>query len=403
MQYPSKNRDQIARTEAEMLRLIRVKNGLSQAQIARQLELAPSTVGLYVDRLKNEGFLREGGKQKVEGRGRPARNLVVAPRAGSFVGVDVTKRFVRMIKMDFAEKVRQEQREEIEPEGSFARVLEKVMALAQSGPSAGPLLGAGVAVPSSVPIDEPGRGRRHHLRDWDFDALDGAFEEEFSIRARRDNSHRAMAAAELWFGAGRDVDNFVSLSARTGIGATLVLGGEPLEGTTRKAGNIGYWSCPKGLLPPSSCRYLEPGKRGEDPTLAELCSIPGLLERVEESLERCTDSVLNETGGAVLFGDLLRARRTGDELAVAHTDSAAIGLGWAAARLAELVDPELFVVSGPVLSLGEDFVQTLSRTLTVQFGPDGRQPPPVVASELGEYAGAMGAAAVALHHWTPER
>ena len=47
----------VASLEAEMLRRVRARGGLSRVQLARELKLAPSTAGIYVDRLVRDGFL----------------------------------------------------------------------------------------------------------------------------------------------------------------------------------------------------------------------------------------------------------------------------------------------------------------------------------------------------------
>ncbi|MFW6044301.1 MAG: ROK family transcriptional regulator [Planctomycetota bacterium] len=399
MKHTSKNQEQIARNEAEMLRLIRAKRGLSPAQISRRMNMAPSTVGIYVTRLKKEGYLTDGEKHEVEGPGRPARDVVINPDAGTFVGVDITNRFVRMIRMDFAEEVLQEEREEIQQGRSFDRVMNRIVRLARSNKGDPPVLGAGVVVPSPVPDQHLTRGTWRHLREWNLNTVDVVFREEFDVPVHHDTSHRAMAAAELWFGQGRDVDNFVSLSARTGIGAIPVLDGEPLRGVNDKAGNIGYWKCPPHLLP----RPLSGREESKGLALAELCSIPGFLDQVEQNRAEVPDSVLSEVRGEMMFGDVLNALRERDGLATQHRDAAGVALGWAAARLNELLDPELFVLSGSIIALGGGFVEVVRDTLASQVGPDRTAVPHFAITELGEHAGAIGAAAVALHHWKPDR
>src|SRR2546423_13439196 len=76
-----------ANLEAELLRRVRAQTGLSRVELARQLHLAPSTAGAYVDRLVAEGFLFE--QQKIErDLGRPPTLLSLNPAGGRFIGVD---------------------------------------------------------------------------------------------------------------------------------------------------------------------------------------------------------------------------------------------------------------------------------------------------------------------------
>src|SRR5678815_5972735 len=76
----------VANVEAELLRRVRSHAGLSRVDLARQLHLAPSTVGAYVDRLIGQGFLSE--RQKVERDfGRPPTLLALNPQGGRFIAV----------------------------------------------------------------------------------------------------------------------------------------------------------------------------------------------------------------------------------------------------------------------------------------------------------------------------
>src|SRR5690606_30903690 len=70
----------VAEIEANLIKRLRAHDGLSRVEIARQMQLAPSTASIYVDRLISEGFLLEG--EKVDRRfGRRPILLKPNPRA----------------------------------------------------------------------------------------------------------------------------------------------------------------------------------------------------------------------------------------------------------------------------------------------------------------------------------
>ena len=68
----------VANLEAELLRRVRAAEGVSRVELARQLHLAPSTAGTYVDRLIAEGFLFEQKKAERD-FGRPPTLLAPNP------------------------------------------------------------------------------------------------------------------------------------------------------------------------------------------------------------------------------------------------------------------------------------------------------------------------------------
>src|ERR1700723_1588836 len=92
----------IANIEGDLLRKVRAQEGLSRIELARSLNLAPSTVGIYVDHLIEEGFLSEG---KRVGRefGRPPTALGLNAQGGRFIGVDFEARNIMATAVDFSQ------------------------------------------------------------------------------------------------------------------------------------------------------------------------------------------------------------------------------------------------------------------------------------------------------------
>ena len=70
----------------------------------------------------------------------------------------------------------------------------------------------------------------------------------------------------------------------------------------------------------------------------------------------------------------------------------AVGLG----GLINILDPELIVISGGLIDLGDSLLGPLRAVLPEYVEAADRRPmPPVVPAALGEHAGAVGAAALA--------
>ena len=65
-------------------------------------------------------------------------------------------------------------------------------------------------------------------------------EKELGIRPVLQNDANACAIAELKWGAGRRLQNFVFLTFGTGMGAGLILNGALYSGTNDMAGEIGH-------------------------------------------------------------------------------------------------------------------------------------------------------------------
>jgi hypothetical protein len=61
------------------------------------------------------------------------------------------------------------------------------------------------------------------------------------------------------------------------------------------------------------------------------------------------------------------------------------------------------VIAGPLAQLGNIFLDPIREVVASLTPPLHAQPPRIVASQLGEYGGALGAAAMAVNQWKPTR
>jgi hypothetical protein len=68
--------------------------------------------------------------------------------------------------------------------------------------------------------------------------------------------------------------------------------------------------------------------------------------------------------------------------------------------LGELLDPEKIFIAGPLVEV-ENYIEAV-RAAAVESG-SAELGPRIVPSNMGRFGGAIGAAALAFHHWTPRR
>ena len=206
-----------------------------------------------------------------------------------------------------------------------------------------------------------------------------------------DNDANVAALGELLHGAARGHSEVLVITFGTGIGGGIVTGGRLLRGGHGYAAEIGHFTIdPDG--PPCAC-----GARGHWESFA---SGTGLGRMGREWAERGdAPGILARTGGdpAAVTGHLVgESAAAGEADGLALLDSyarwVAIGLG----GLVNIFDPELVVVSGGLVTLGDLLLDRVRAELPAFVeAPGHRVVPPVVAAELGHRAGAIGAAALA--------
>ena len=92
----------------------------------------------------------------------------------------------------------------------------------------GPMVGSGAAV---SPLNIPG---------WREFPLRERLRESLGMDVHIDNDAKALALGEAWFGAGRNLSNFLAMVVSTGIGGGLFVDGRLLDGGDGNAGHIGH-------------------------------------------------------------------------------------------------------------------------------------------------------------------
>jgi glucokinase len=198
----------------------------------------------------------------------------------------------------------------------------------------------------------------------------------------------AATLAEHRLGAGRGFDDLLVVFAGSGVGGALVLGGELRAGAHGIAGEIGHVVvvdggelCPcgrRGCMEAYAGRVaLERAARA-----AAASGRPTELLAIQDRMRRPRMS----------SGVWKAALEAGDPLAHELIDRAVEALGAAIASAVNLVDVEAVLIGGGLGDkLGEPFVRRIETAIIPHmFVPPGQLE--VRLGELGDYAGAMGAA-----------
>lgn len=197
--------------------------------------------------------------------------------------------------------------------------------------------------------------------------------------------------AERVLGAARGHDHVLMVTLGTGIGGGIVAGGRLIEGVNGFAGEFGHMVVDRNG-PRCPC-----GKQG---CWERFASGTGLARLGREAAEAGEASrIVSLAGGAIgaVRGEhVTAAAAEGDPEALAVMARFAWWLGLGLANLANIFDPESIVIGGGLIGAEVAFLQPVREAFDdlVEAGPD-RPPIAILAAELGERAGAIGAALLA--------
>ena len=206
-----------------------------------------------------------------------------------------------------------------------------------------------------------------------------------------DNDANVAALGELVHGAARGCSDVVLVTLGTGVGGGIIVNGAVLRGGHGFGAEVGHFQIdPDG--PQCAC-----GERGHWEAMASGTAL-GALGRAQAAAGDLPD-VLARAGGVVdaidgmLVGD---AAQDGDPSALAvlraYAHHVAIGL----VGLVNVFDPELVVISGGLVELGDVLLDPIREAFAGRIeGAAFRPDVPIVAAALGGDAGLVGAAALA--------
>ncbi|MBD2665345.1 ROK family protein [Richelia sinica FACHB-800] len=239
----------------------------------------------------------------------------------------------------------------------------------------------------------------HHVPGWENIPLQQLLQEDYNAPAIVDNDANVAAIGEHRFGAGQGYDSLFYITISTGVGGGWILNNQPWSGASGMAGEIGHMVVdPTG--PVCLC-----GKRG---CVERLASGPYIAQNARELLAVQTP---HHTDGQVR-GDILRylvgddlnlitgqivsaAAAYGDELAQEVLYKAAWALGVGIGNVANLMNPQRFVLGGGVTKAGDTFWSIVRKVARETALPEVNFE--VVRALLGDDAPLWGAVAMGLN------
>jgi glucokinase len=203
------------------------------------------------------------------------------------------------------------------------------------------------------------------------------------------NDANAAALGEQRAGAGRGHEDVLLFTLGTGVGGGVVLDGQLQEGAHRFGGEVGH------LIVADGGRPCPCGNRGCIEAYASGTAI-GLAAR-ERLVDAEASSLLRDD--LELSGrSVTRAAVAGDALAQSVLVDVGHWLGVAAASLVNVLDPEVVLVGGGAAAATAPWVVPAAEHAMAQrlLGRQLRPIPPIELTQLGDDAGTVGAAMLAL-------
>ncbi|MET9600854.1 ROK family protein [Streptomyces sp. NPDC006459] len=384
------------RNRFDALRCVFAASGpVSRQEVAAATGLSFATVANLVAELLEAGVLREAGHEDSKG-GRPRARLAVNAERGALVGIDVAETSVQVELFDLALTVRRSVRlplpqTDVRPDDVVDAIVTGVEGLSDAAGTPPRILGAGVSIPGLVER-EGGVSVFSPYWSWRDVPLRSLLAERLPMPLYLDNPLKAGTVAEMWFGAGREVDDLLVLTLRAGVGAGIAVDGALYRGATNSAGEWGHTCL---VRDGRECRC---GRRG---CVEAYVSTRGIARTVRE-LD--AESPLLDPDEDAVVSNVARAAAEGDAVATETVARTARHLGEAAADLLNLFNPQALVLGGRVADrLGEPLLRQTRDVIAAHALPATLQALTFRLSTVPDNPVSLGAATFALEGFLDDR
>ncbi|MBW8871716.1 MAG: ROK family transcriptional regulator [Leifsonia sp.] len=352
-------------------------NGPStQAELARGTGLSTATVSNIVRDMAAKGVV---STSPVTSSGRRALLVRLTDTGDIAVGVDFGRRHVRIVLSTLGYQVIAEEEVALEPGydvlgavGEAAALLDRM--LIAGGYDRESVLAVGVGIPGPIDRRTGTVLQGAILPEW-VGITRRELEDVFGFPVMVDNDANLGALAEVTWGANRGQRNLIFVKIGTGIGAGLILSGQPYYGFLGITGELGHTPVVEhGVI----CRC---GNRG---CLETVASTSVMLES------------LGRDSGTLTAADILRRGLEKDPAVLRVVSDAGTAVGQAIGNVANVINPELVLIGGPLVGLGDALLDPIRHGIRRNAIPIIAGTTTVRVSSLGDRAESLGAAAIVI-------
>ena len=230
--------------KVKVTNLVRDNDGISRADLAKRSGLSAPTISRIIDGLIRERLVTEIGAGVSHGGRRPTL-LKFSGIDSYIIGIDLGTTNIYGVLTDLDAKVIAEVRMPTRVDRGFDRVMERtsevIVALrGHLGNRKGRICGIGLAVAGLINRDREIVEFSPDFHWHDVDVRAALSRSHSDIPIIFDNVTRVMALGEIWYGAGRNYQDFVMVNVGYGIGAGVIIRGTPLYGSLGMAGEFGH-------------------------------------------------------------------------------------------------------------------------------------------------------------------
>lgn len=245
-----------------------------------------------------------------------------------------------------------------------------------------------IAIGLSMPgLIDSVKGINKTIRKADQRDVVGRFTRYFQIKTYIENDARMQALGEYTFGAAHRTRNAMIINWDWGLGLGMILEGNIFNGTNGSAGEFSH------IRIDEEGDLCECGKKG---CLQSMAGAGKLVSMAREELKAGAVSQLSQRDlsnpDSLKPDDIIECAKKGDEFSITLLSKLSSRLAWGLAILIQLLNPELIVLSGPMLKANQYVLIPIQQALHKYCLESILENVRIELSQMDESAGLKGVA-----------
>ncbi|MBT1279039.1 ROK family transcriptional regulator [Thermoanaerobacter sp. CM-CNRG TB177] len=367
---------------------IRMNGPISRTDISKNLNLGLSTVTNIVEELESQNLVHEVGEADSTG-GRKPILLEFNYNYGYIIGIKIEENnlifALTNLKSEILEKRVVPFKKGTNSNTVLNMVVENIEKLITKIPYNKNLMGIGVAV-SGLVDQQRGRLIYSGMLNWSNVEIGNIVENKFNVPVYVDNDVNAYTLAELWYGHGRKLNNFIVVTYGSGIGSGIVINKKLYTGDFGGAGEIGH------MVLVAEGRKCECGQRG---CLEAYASEDFIVDYIKDNIKIYSESKIDLTED-LSIEKVYEYAKEGDMLAIDVLRLSAKYLGYGLLSVINLLNPSTIILAGEGMIAKDIVLPVISDIVKNHFFKMHEKKVQIKVSELGDEGWVIGASTLAI-------
>ena len=259
-------------------------------------------------------------------------------------------------------------------------------------------IGIGMGTPGTVNRKEGTVIGAYNLNWKTLQSVKEQIEKGTGLKFALDNDANCAGLGERWKGAGHEGDDVVFITLGTGVGGGIIANGKLVHGVNGASGEVGHI-----IVEPNGYECT----CGNHGCLEQYASATGIVHLAQDIAEEYEGNsrlkAMIDNGDEITAKIVFDLAKENDFLANEVVKKVAYYLGLACANISNTLNPETVVIGGGVSAAGEFLLKRVQQNFQKFAFPTVRTSTQLKLAQLGNDAGVIGAASLALDFIADEK